>query len=557
LLLFTLYFMYARRTVWLFVFAILSMMCKEEIPLVIAMFGLWSIVFQRRWRTGLVLVVLGVIYFVITYYVIFPTFSPTGKPLLLGRYDQVGDGPGSILLNFLRHPRGFLVHYVLDRDHITYLRILFGPAGYLPILAPWILLLAAPSLALNMLSSKQITYSGLFQYNAEIVPMLIFATIEAIVLILWVAQIVTTRLRLAREHGQGGGGLGARLGNWHPARLLHMGLLTALLGLVLFSALRMDYYFHGNLPFSQGYRWPVQTAHTRLAQRFMNMIPPDASVSAQTMLVPHLSQRQHIYLFPYQKDQSDYILLDVTGDIYPYYNTIEYVRDIKKLLLGGRYGVVAAQDGYLLLKRGLPSPGLAASSMYKPAADVDNALLTPDLAQSFCSNIYVSPQEVTNPLRVTFSDATQDVRASMDLVGYNIAAPGVFHRTSGFITITTYWQVTKAIPYPLSVVFFLKGADGQEYLANYDVPAMFWCQSNTWKPGAIVKVTTRAFGLQNLPVPDGLAHMSLALLPQVQASSNIMDVGARLQLHIQEAPATIATTQDSNGLELMPITVVP
>ena len=38
LLLFTLYFMYTRRTVWLFIFAILSMACKEEIPLVIACF---------------------------------------------------------------------------------------------------------------------------------------------------------------------------------------------------------------------------------------------------------------------------------------------------------------------------------------------------------------------------------------------------------------------------------------------------------------------------------------------------------------------------------------
>src|SRR5207237_3211494 len=44
LLLFTLYFMYTRRTVWLFVFAILSMACKEEMPAVIAMFGLCSIV---------------------------------------------------------------------------------------------------------------------------------------------------------------------------------------------------------------------------------------------------------------------------------------------------------------------------------------------------------------------------------------------------------------------------------------------------------------------------------------------------------------------------------
>src|SRR5205823_2068994 len=56
LLLFTLYFMYTRRTVWLFIFAILSMACKEEIPLTIIIFGLWSMLFQQRWRSGLALV---------------------------------------------------------------------------------------------------------------------------------------------------------------------------------------------------------------------------------------------------------------------------------------------------------------------------------------------------------------------------------------------------------------------------------------------------------------------------------------------------------------------
>src|SRR5690348_5063705 len=48
LLLFTLYCLYTRRTLWLFVFALLSMACKEEIVLVILFVGLWSIVLQQR-----------------------------------------------------------------------------------------------------------------------------------------------------------------------------------------------------------------------------------------------------------------------------------------------------------------------------------------------------------------------------------------------------------------------------------------------------------------------------------------------------------------------------
>src|SRR3984893_2763691 len=53
LLLFTLYFMYTRRTGWLFVFALLAMACKEEIPLIVAFFCLWSVVLQRRLRSWL------------------------------------------------------------------------------------------------------------------------------------------------------------------------------------------------------------------------------------------------------------------------------------------------------------------------------------------------------------------------------------------------------------------------------------------------------------------------------------------------------------------------
>src|SRR5213082_1098036 len=98
LLLFTLYFMYTRRTFWLFVFAILSMMCKEEIPLVILMFGLWSALFQQRWRSGLVLAVIGLIWFEAASSYIMPHFSPTGHPLLLARYEGLGQSPSQVVV---------------------------------------------------------------------------------------------------------------------------------------------------------------------------------------------------------------------------------------------------------------------------------------------------------------------------------------------------------------------------------------------------------------------------------------------------------------------------
>src|SRR5438132_2414049 len=113
LLLFTLYFMYTRRTVWLFVFAILSMACKEELPVVIACFGLWSMLFQHRWRSGLGLVALATAWVVVEL-LMFRLFSPTGHPLLASRYTYLGSGPLQIVLHIVRHPLSMLHQHVLE-----------------------------------------------------------------------------------------------------------------------------------------------------------------------------------------------------------------------------------------------------------------------------------------------------------------------------------------------------------------------------------------------------------------------------------------------------------
>ena len=100
------------------------------------------------------------------------------------------------------------------------------------------------------------------------------------------------------------------------------------------------------------------------------MIPESASVSAQSSLVPHISERKSIYLFPYQDTSADYIFLDTTSYFYPFQSSYSYISEVKNVLMGGNYGVVAAQDGYLLLKRGLPAPGISPLSPVQQGDDV-------------------------------------------------------------------------------------------------------------------------------------------------------------------------------------------
>ena len=355
LLLFTFYFLYTRRTGWLFACAFLSMACKEEIPLVIAMFGIWSMLFQRRWRIGLTLMLSGLLWFCLAFYVIMPHFSPTGQPLLISRYTDLGQGPIQAMISIFHDPGAFFGQYVLEKDHFAYLHTLFFPAIYLPLLAPWVLIMTVPSLLINLTSLSKDMYSGLYQYNAEIVPILIIATIEALVLFLWLARLIKINWKPVKEKTrQALRDAHLYFPIWQYTDFMKGGMLAVLLGLVLFSSVRSDFFYHGHMPFSQGFSWPTPSAHTALAQQFIDKIPTDMSVSAQSQLVPHLSHRSDIYLFPYAVDQAQYIFLDVTSDVYPYYSFHDYLQAVKNTLSSGQYGIIAAQDGYLLLGRGLP-----------------------------------------------------------------------------------------------------------------------------------------------------------------------------------------------------------
>src|SRR6266704_5277629 len=432
LLLFALYFMYTRRTAWLFVFALLSMACKEEIPLVIAFFGLWSVIFQQRWRTGLGLVLLAIGWLGLSLWA-YRHFSPTGHPLLASRYAYLGNGPVEIIRNFILHPKSLIYQHVLEHSHRLYLRILLAPVGYLPLLAPWILVLAVPSIAINLFSSDPNQYLGIFQYNAEIVPILIFATIEAIVVIIWALQWFINLIHERNEHQQNQSGEQSLASTRSLDHWLRPVMLIILIGFVLFNVVREDYSY-GSLPFSRGFSWPQITAHTALAQRFINMIPESASVSAQSSLIPHISERNSIYLFPYQDDSAEYIFLDTTSFYYPL-QSLSYINQVKKLIMGGNYGVVAAQDGYLLLKRGLPSPGI---SPFSPVQQGDDVL--PQLPDDFCSFVRVSPKQVTHPLNVDFSSNASS-SAGISLVGYSVAPPSSFSILQPFMQVTTYWKV--------------------------------------------------------------------------------------------------------------------
>ncbi len=252
---------------------------------------------------------------------------------------------------------------------------------------------------------------------------------------------------------------------------------------------------------------------------------------------------------------SDYDFLDVTSDIYPFFGSYDYIHNVKSLLLSGNYGIVAAQDGYLLLKRGIPAPGISPYSASTPD-QMDPAYVLPDIPETFCTYVNVSPAQVKHPIDATFTE-TDDSGASMDLVGFSVNAPSTFSKSSGYMTVETYWKVNVAIKTPVQPIVLITANNEDEYLAPTEFPTTEWCQTNMWKPGMIMRLTSRVFSLQNTAIPIGLAHVDIALVPLTQPASKIMDVQYRLPLHMTSTSSIATVIDTKNVVQLQPLIMIP
>lgn len=556
-LMFLFYFLYVRKTIWIFVFAILSMACKEEIPLIIALCGLWTVVFQGRWRTGIGLVTLAVAWVLLDLEILH-LVSPTGHSLLSSRYAYLGNGPVQIAKTILLHPVSMIKQHVLESSHFFYIRTLFSPLAYLPLLAPWILVLGLPTFALNLLSSDKQMYQGLFHYNAELAPILTFSTIEALVVILWCIGRIQASFAAFRQRQQQ---QAATISATRPQPSMRTPLSVAQIGVLLIAmvallgtTIRTD-NLRGYFPASPGFQWPQTSAHTALAASFIEQIPNNATVSAQSSLVPHISHRKTIYLFPYGDTIADYVFLDVTSDMYPFYGSTDYIREAKRLLLNGQYGIVAAQDGYLLLERGMPAAGISPLSAEQIDNDGDPALILPNLPEPFCSYILPTARTMPHPLQVVFNRLA-DNTPTIKLVGYQVDAPTTFSIQAGYMSVTTYWHVLTPTLMPAQLLLLAVNKNGDEFIASNDVPSLRWCQTSTWKPGMIVRLTTQVFSLRDTHIQPGEASISLAVIPLLQSSDKLGDTQARYPVNIVHAPATVHSDPRYRTVQLMPLKLV-
>ncbi len=167
-----------KHYVWFLIACVLACMCKEDIPLAVALLGILLIWKYKLPRLGTALIIGGLLWSFLAFKFIIPHFYPGVQANNYWyRYEALGSSPGAAVANLVFHPwLLFTTFFTMDRFY--YLVGLARSVGFLPLLAPEWLLPALPSLAVNLLSTDPLLYSGVYHYNAAIIPFVMLSAIH-------------------------------------------------------------------------------------------------------------------------------------------------------------------------------------------------------------------------------------------------------------------------------------------------------------------------------------------------------------------------------------------
>jgi uncharacterized membrane protein len=314
-----LYATLTRRNRLLWSMVAVMMLTREDTTLTLIALGFYIAVVQRRYILGVVMMGLNAVWFALLIGVIMPALA--GGPYRHWTYQALGTGPVSSALFVLRHPIASL-QLLFVPTHKTLVWIgSFLSWAFLPLLSP-ITLIALPTFLERMWSASPNFWSFQYQYSMLPAPILAFAAIDT-----------CARIRAMS---------GARFA-WVSTKLLPIAALAA--GAI----------------FTLGPIRPFDEVSTYLTagraaeiQSCLDTIPSTAGVSASNALVPHLSDRDEIFVVTANTDL-DYIAIDPST--YPSFFTGEedQLRTVVRTALANGYGVSCAKGLTLVLARGAPS----------------------------------------------------------------------------------------------------------------------------------------------------------------------------------------------------------
>lgn len=317
LLLATVWLLQRGRDGWAIVAAVVALTAKEDVGLVVVPLGLAVVWLLGKRSAGFTIAAAGTAAFFLNFLVFLPAWSPTGELLYSYRYSHLGETPIQIVAGVVTSP-GVWFETITDPTKLWYVVALVF-AMPLAILAWRWLLVGMPALLANVLSTHGYQYEIEWHYTAYLILVVTVA-----------AAFGAAKVTLIGR-------------KWIRTVLITGTVVIPIFIWVAAAPVKV---------------WAEPHPHHAQIDAMLEIIPSDASVSAWTTFVPHLANREHVFLFPNPFENYYYGYDGVESpEIRPEYVALrldsyrDFDRVVTSLVTSGEYVVFYDDPPFQLLRR--------------------------------------------------------------------------------------------------------------------------------------------------------------------------------------------------------------
>lgn len=337
-ILWMLYFFIAQRNILFWLSFLLALTAREDISIGLAVFGTFLMLTGHRFRTGLIVTLLSILYFGVLKGIIMPRFGGWWFADIYKLLQIPGKkGYGAIVETLLSNPVYVLTTLATKEKLIFTLQILL-PLSFLPVRRTYLAMSILPGFVFTLLTTGyNPTVSTLFQYNGHWIPYIFPASVIAL-------RVIGGEPALPGPSEQS------------VPTAETIGRRRAALMSMLFLTITTSFHFGAILQrnnFKSGFASkvvfgisPAERAKHQDLRALLELIPKDASVAATEHVSPHVSARSSLYCFRDSIGQAEWVVyggIDKGGKG----STV-----VKDLLKTGKFGVVGDKGEFFLIRKG-------------------------------------------------------------------------------------------------------------------------------------------------------------------------------------------------------------
>ncbi|MCX6816753.1 MAG: DUF2079 domain-containing protein [Candidatus Beckwithbacteria bacterium] len=296
---------------------ILALFSREDVAIYLFGLSLYGFFIKKERKVSLITAIISITYYYLIYNFFLPLFN--GEAVFARNSFGTKGTPNMIIKTFLTSPLEFLKDFIYPLVKLRNILLTSFSFGFLPFFSPlyWLM---APFTFLRHFANDAVRYSLQRHYAATLTPILAFSAVQVLQKI-----------------------------KFKP--LIYLSILMAIVGTFYTNRPGLDPYYPAPplaLIFKRSFY--VLPPRNDDYYKMMQLIPENASVSAQVPLLAHLINRNQIYKFPNNYQEADYIVLTFTESFYPM--TYEDMESLKNSLLNdNNYKKLYLSYAGVLLKR--------------------------------------------------------------------------------------------------------------------------------------------------------------------------------------------------------------